>query len=131
MRTLFLAAVFSLAALTSSAQAQEPRTHVVQRGETLELIASNYGVSESAILEANPMAKEMFFIGMKLTIPVLTSTAVTRGTPQIVSAAGRSEETASHKEKVAESDYQTGLSMGGISASYYFPLFPGKERAFS
>lgn len=122
MRTLFWAAFFSLAALTSSAQTQEPRTHVVQRGETLELIASNYGVSESAILEANPMAKEMFFIGMKLTIPVSTSAVAMSGIPQIVSTAGQSEETASYKENVAESDYQTGLSMGGISAAYYFPV---------
>ena len=49
--------------------AQDVVTHTVQQGETLASIAAKYGVSEAAILEANPSARTLFFTGLKLTIP--------------------------------------------------------------
>ena len=49
--------------------AQDVITHTVQQGETLAKIAAKYGVSEEAILEANPSARTLFFTGLKLTIP--------------------------------------------------------------
>ena len=125
MRTFFLTIGFLLAILSASAQTPTTRTHVVQRGETLELIATNYGVSESSILESNPMAKEMFFIGMKLTIPTSISATATADAQLKISDDGQSEEKTAGKEKTmtaTDGDYQTGLSIYGISASYYFPV---------
>lgn len=44
-------------------------THTIQRGETIESIAQKYNVSEDALKKANPDISEMFFVGLKLTIP--------------------------------------------------------------
>ena len=44
-------------------------THTIQRGETLESIAQKYNVSVDALKKANPDISEMFFVGLKLTIP--------------------------------------------------------------
>lgn len=44
-------------------------THVVERGETLESIASKYGISVDEIKRANPNANGMVYAGMKLNIP--------------------------------------------------------------
>lgn len=48
--------------------------HTVMRGESLESIAQKYGLSTEKILEANPDATTLFFIGQKLKIPVSVST---------------------------------------------------------
>lgn len=71
--------VVMLALLLSvlAANAQTQTTHEVQRGETLEIIAQKYGVTSEALLQANPDAADMFFVGMKLHIPVATSTQPT------------------------------------------------------
>ncbi len=53
-------------ALTVMAQST---THVVKRGETLTMIATQYGVSVDALREANPLAGKSLFVGMKLQIP--------------------------------------------------------------
>lgn len=66
-KKLYLIGMFMLSYMI--AYAQEVKTHIVQPGETLARIAQMYGVSESAILEANPTAKDYFFTGLKLTIP--------------------------------------------------------------
>lgn len=44
-------------------------THTIQRGETIESIASKYNVSVDALKKANPDISEMFFVGLKLNIP--------------------------------------------------------------
>ena len=49
-------------------------SHTVQRGETLESIAKRYNVSVYALQQANPDAKDVFYIGMKLQIPNTNST---------------------------------------------------------
>lgn len=50
------------------------REHTVQRGETLESIARVYNISTSQLIEANPSASELFYVGLKLNIPEGTST---------------------------------------------------------
>ena len=46
-------------------------THIVQPGETLFSIASRYGVSVQAIMQANGITNpNMVFVGQRLRIPV-------------------------------------------------------------
>lgn len=52
-----------------SVYAADSIEHVVERGETLESIAKTYQVTVESLLEANPMAKDMFYTGMVLVIP--------------------------------------------------------------
>lgn len=42
--------------------------HVIQRGETIELIANRYGISVSKLKEVNPLIEE-FYTGLTLSIP--------------------------------------------------------------
>lgn len=49
--------------------AQSQITHTVVRGESLEGIANKYNVTVESILEMNPDAKDLFFVGLKLNIP--------------------------------------------------------------
>lgn len=48
---------------------QSTKTHVVQRGETIERVAQLYGISVEQLKEANPSISQYFYTGMKLTIP--------------------------------------------------------------
>lgn len=49
--------------------AQNTILHVVQRGETLETIASKYGVTVDDLKQFNEGTDQFFYAGMKLTIP--------------------------------------------------------------
>lgn len=49
--------------------AQTTTNYTVQRGETLASIAQKFGISEAAILETNPNAKQYLVAGMTLLIP--------------------------------------------------------------
>ena len=51
----------------------EEKTHVVERGETLTTIAKTYGVTEQALVKANPDAASFCYVGMVLTIPEVTA----------------------------------------------------------
>lgn len=63
--------LFSIALLATSAYAKE---HVIERGETIESISSQYGVSVQEILKANPGMEDMFFSGMVINIPESSET---------------------------------------------------------
>ncbi len=52
-----------------SSSAQEASTHIVQRGETLESIAQNCGITIEDLKAANPNMGEYFYVGLKLNIP--------------------------------------------------------------
>lgn len=121
IRTLILSFSLALASLSAGAQTPEPRTHVVQRGETLEFIATSYGVSTDAILEANPLAKEMFFIGMKLTIPASAASNAADGARHDAAGGEASPKEKTGEDSDSESTYQPGLAMSDTRASYYFP----------
>lgn len=45
------------------------REHTVQRGETLESIAQMYKITTDQLIEANPSASGLFYVGLKLNIP--------------------------------------------------------------
>lgn len=63
--------------ITSSVfcMAQSSVTHTVARGETLASIATQYGVTEKQIIEANPDAAQFIYVGMELTIPNVPSSS--------------------------------------------------------
>lgn len=55
---------------TTTTQPQAQRTHVVQRGETLSVIAEKYGVSVAAIVDANRITDpDRIEAGVTLQIP--------------------------------------------------------------
>lgn len=53
----------------TSVFAQTESLHTVQRGETLESIATKYGVTVDALKQANKDAQQYLYAGMKLVIP--------------------------------------------------------------
>lgn len=67
-----LFAVILSSATTFAQTAATVTEHTVQRGESLESIASKYNVTPQAILDANPTIKTIF-TGIKLTIPAPTA----------------------------------------------------------
>lgn len=64
MKRFILAMVLSCVCLVMSAL-----THTVNRGESLNSIAEQYNITVAQLLEANPGADNLFFVGMKLNIP--------------------------------------------------------------
>lgn len=52
------------------------REHTIQRGETIESIAKMYNVTQQQILDANPLAKDMFYAGMVIKIPQASNTNI-------------------------------------------------------
>jgi soluble lytic murein transglycosylase-like protein len=64
------AATAARAAGPATAAAPAPRTHLVQRGENLTVIARHYGVTVAAIVAANGIANpSRIFAGQQLQIP--------------------------------------------------------------
>jgi LysM repeat protein len=60
----------------------EPKTHVVAKGEVIEIIAKKYGVTSAAVLAANPKVDpKRMQIGTKLVIPAPTATASNTSAP--------------------------------------------------
>ena len=51
-------------------------THTVARGENLQSIAAKYNITETELIEANPGADKLFYIGLKLNIPQPKQTAL-------------------------------------------------------
>ena len=45
------------------------QTHIVQKGENLQSIATKYNVTVSQLIEANPGADKLFYVGLILNIP--------------------------------------------------------------
>lgn len=60
---------FLLSLMLFASTAMAKTEHVVQRGETISSIAKKYKVTETALLEENPSAKDFFYTGMVLVIP--------------------------------------------------------------
>lgn len=84
------------------------KTHTVQRGETIESIAQIYNISTAQLLEANPSAKELFYVGLKLDIPEATATTSVN-----------TSESSNQVETVVESAPKTtaGSILTGVNAS--------------
>lgn len=68
--TLRQIVVISLLCLSLSLSlSAQSGSHIVERGETLSIIAKKYGVTEQQILDINPNAAQFIYVGMELTIP--------------------------------------------------------------
>lgn len=65
MKKLFTIVVLLLSAVMYTVA----REHTVQRGETLESVARAYNLSVGQLVDANPGADKLFYVGMKLNIP--------------------------------------------------------------
>lgn len=72
MNKRFLITSLVSVALAFGAYAED-KTHVVERGETVASIAKAYGLTEEALLEANPDAASFCYVGMVLNIPEVTA----------------------------------------------------------
>lgn len=103
--------------------AQETKTHTVQPGETLARIAQMYGVTESELLEANPTARNYFFTGLRLVIPIKDDAQYNHSgelpSKQEVDAQRNAIELANESENsnVVEND----VSAGGLTLGLVFP----------
>lgn len=56
-------------ALLVSSMSMFAETHTVAKGETLQSIAQKYNLTTSQLVDANPGADKLFYVGLKLTIP--------------------------------------------------------------
>lgn len=66
----FVLCLFAFMAVSfAMAQQVSYTVHTIERGETLESIATKYHVSINAIKKANPDALDMLYVGMKINIP--------------------------------------------------------------
>lgn len=64
MKTLIVVVLVVFACVHINAQTK----HIIQRGETIELIASRYGISVTCLKEANPLFNE-YYTGLTINIP--------------------------------------------------------------
>lgn len=53
------------------------KTHVVAKGETVDIICTKYGVSKDELIKENPTLKNYIYVGMKIRIPSSASTITT------------------------------------------------------
>lgn len=67
-----------LSALLMWCMAAFALSHKVARGETLESIAAKYNVTEAQLIEANPGAANLFYVGLVLNIPENTTAPATQ-----------------------------------------------------
>lgn len=68
--------LFSSQPLEAAPGAEGTIIHVVERGETLSIIASRYGTTVEAIVQANAIANpNLIYVGQRLTIPAQGSVA--------------------------------------------------------
>lgn len=86
MRPIKYLIVCCFTLLTLAAFAQEPVSHIVAKGETVTSIAKKYNVSETALVEENPVLKNYIYVGMKIRIP-------SNATKQVVSEPAKSQNT--------------------------------------
>ena len=90
--------------------------HVVQRGETLDLIANRYGIASKLIRDANPLVDECY-TGITLTIPQ-------KPKPVVSSTPTRTKSRVPNERKVKKTTYavrpntRSNVAWGGY-ANYY------------
>ena len=113
--------------------AQTVRKHIVERGETLETIATRYGVTTEDIVKLNPDAAQFVYVGMELTLPEKPAQAarqdsVTTETPVAEPSTFRyspyeNVKTATDDGKLTPNDF----AMAGVS---YFAPFEQADMGY-
>ncbi|MCD8265685.1 MAG: LysM peptidoglycan-binding domain-containing protein [Prevotellaceae bacterium] len=88
IKKCLLAVVLALVSEFAFAQ-QVTVSHIVAKGETLESIATRYNTTAAAIIELNPEAEQVVYVGMELKIPVTAarSEGTATASPQAEEAA--------------------------------------------
>ena len=140
MRTILLILAIHIGCIYSLADVE----HTIERGETLESIAKLYGVTPEAILKANPIAKDMFYAGMVLTIVTDKNLAVSGNSNSSIDADNGNISFSEQKEvsfnsknindeKIQESEenkisvseeeslFAKGKNFYGFQIGYFFP----------
>lgn len=106
MKKLLLAMALVMWSLSSVAL-----THTVARGESLQSIAQKYNISVDRLLEANPGAGKLFYVGLKLEIPENVLTA--ENTPVQQEPAAPAEDNPAQTE--SQSEPETDPDKPGIT----------------
>ena len=94
-------------------------THIVQRGETLELIANRYGISPKLIKDANPLIDE-YYTGLTLSIPPKPKSAISSTREE--TRRRISSERELRKATIIRSRTHSNAVWGGYS-NYYQPIY--------
>ena len=135
MRKMLL---FVMAICSITMMAQQTKSHTVQRGETLESIASKYNVTVSDIKAANPAAADFFYVGMYLDIPIKSSASTNQSQPQTVSPTQQqtgavSQNTTAYNapQQQSKKTSQSSLDKGSLwNVGYYNTLKSGDKGAY-
>lgn len=130
MRRIVLLLSFMLLCFNAMSQGIE---HIVTPGETVKSIAEKYGVSEAALVEANPNLANFVYVGMKLSIPIIASNE--KGQEEDVKDAPLLAPVAEAPVANAPSQVLEGEESGagfqfGMSFMWMFPIFE-KQEGFS
>lgn len=67
--------ILSLTLLIAAVAGASALEHTVQRGETLESVAKAYNITTQQLVNANPGADKLFYVGLKLNIPEANAAA--------------------------------------------------------
>lgn len=99
MKRIILFTLFIISVIIS--QAQTMKTHIIQRGETIESIAKKYGITVDDLKKENPTIEKMHYVGMALKIPTI------RQTPSTLSDTEKDEEPAETKSLILPNSPET------------------------
>lgn len=80
------------------------QVHTVGRGESLQSIAAKYHVSVAQLVEANPGADKLFYVGLKLDIPEQSAAAVTTETTETIETPAQSKMALGNVKEVEPSE---------------------------
>lgn len=119
-KAILIAITAAACAIAAAAQ----RTHTVTSGETLESIASAYGITADDIIEANPDAKSLFYAGLKLNIPMggaLATDAFTSNVAQSTSDRDHYRRSSLCLVLLAHSDKQYAEAMTRVFEDFPMP----------
>lgn len=73
--------ILSLTLLIAAVAGASALEHTVQRGETLESVAKAYNITTQQLVNANPGADKLFYVGLKLNIPEADAAATPAANP--------------------------------------------------
>lgn len=123
MKNLFTSILIALSLLIcNELSAQETVKHVVQKGETISSIATNYGVTVAEITTLNPKAAKFLFVGMELQIPVKSKPAASvpasSGTTAVNSSATASVPVTQQKQTPSYTSSTTADNISYADAPY-------------
>ncbi len=110
--TYVMLSVDSAGAAAVSAPPGATRTHIVRSGETLSSIASQYGLTEAALAQANGIANpNLIYAGQQLVIPASEGAA----SPAIVPAQGQAIHVVQRGEALSAIGRRYGVTEGAIA----------------